>query len=273
MPGRFGRKPLLGEQINWSHPLSKGLVGSWLFNEGSGDIVYDSSLNGSDGTLISMVPSEDWVVGHDGWALDFDVNDLINITHSAELSLVQPFSIYFWIKFTTTSNLVVFEKNGNNGFSVQTVESRIQLNVGGVATDVNVLRSASVINDGLWHHVVFVMPSTASGASLVYVDGVEDTGATRNETGVPDYGASTPIEIGSRSGASGFAGSLSDIRLYKRALTSKEVESLYINPYAMFDKLLFGRIFVPDEVITPGLDLSLEFKRVIDKHRNILIRL
>src|SRR4030042_101428 len=29
-------KPPLGSQINWGHPLSRGLVGCWLMNEGGG---------------------------------------------------------------------------------------------------------------------------------------------------------------------------------------------------------------------------------------------
>ena len=32
----FDSCPPLGSQINWGHPLSKGLVGCWLMNEGRG---------------------------------------------------------------------------------------------------------------------------------------------------------------------------------------------------------------------------------------------
>ena len=43
-----GQKPLVGTQINWGHPLSKGLVGAWVINEGSGDRIYDASGNQND---------------------------------------------------------------------------------------------------------------------------------------------------------------------------------------------------------------------------------
>lgn len=36
MSAYLGRNPLIGKQINWLHPLSKDLVGCFLFNENSG---------------------------------------------------------------------------------------------------------------------------------------------------------------------------------------------------------------------------------------------
>lgn len=43
MPNRnFQVKPPLGSQLNFSHPLSQGLVGCWLMNEGGGNLVNDS---------------------------------------------------------------------------------------------------------------------------------------------------------------------------------------------------------------------------------------
>ena len=68
---QFNRQPSVGYQINLSHPDAQGLFGFWLFNEGSGLKVYDLSSYSQDGTLINM-DEADWIVGLDGWALDFD---------------------------------------------------------------------------------------------------------------------------------------------------------------------------------------------------------
>ena len=38
-------KPMLGSQLDFSHPLNKGLVGFWLMNEGHGNKIQDLSLN------------------------------------------------------------------------------------------------------------------------------------------------------------------------------------------------------------------------------------
>ena len=48
-----GAKPILGEPIDFSHPLARGLVACWLLNEGGGSKVYDLSGNGHTGTTTS----------------------------------------------------------------------------------------------------------------------------------------------------------------------------------------------------------------------------
>ncbi len=44
-------KPTRGICLNKSHPISRGIVGCWLFNEGSGDKVFDLSGNGKVGIV------------------------------------------------------------------------------------------------------------------------------------------------------------------------------------------------------------------------------
>ena len=51
-PARFPyHKPFRGIQINWAHPLARGLVGVWLMNEGTGNKIYDLSGNQHIGTF------------------------------------------------------------------------------------------------------------------------------------------------------------------------------------------------------------------------------
>jgi len=73
-------KPTRGIRLNKSHPLARGLVGCWLFNEGSGGQVYDLSGNGGDGTITGAV----WSAGKFGSALDFDGGtDVISVGSKA----------------------------------------------------------------------------------------------------------------------------------------------------------------------------------------------
>lgn len=73
-------KPPLGAQLRRDHPLAAGLVGAWLFNEGSGNRVFDYSGNGNHGTLTNMDPATDWVPGPSGMAVDTDgVNDYVAV--------------------------------------------------------------------------------------------------------------------------------------------------------------------------------------------------
>ncbi len=45
------QKPFLGTPIDMENPLSRGLVGAWIMNEGSGDRVYDSTQNQQNGVF------------------------------------------------------------------------------------------------------------------------------------------------------------------------------------------------------------------------------
>jgi len=44
-------KPMYGVLLNPYHPLARGLVGCWLFNEGGGNSVFDLSGYGNHGML------------------------------------------------------------------------------------------------------------------------------------------------------------------------------------------------------------------------------
>jgi len=68
--GNVNVKPLPGMPfVNRTHPLARGLVGLWLFNEGSGNKVFDLSGNGNH--LTTFVGSVGWAAGKYGPALNF----------------------------------------------------------------------------------------------------------------------------------------------------------------------------------------------------------
>ena len=49
---RSPQQPELGTPIDWSHPLASGLVGAWVFNEGTGGTVHNLAVTGvNDGAL------------------------------------------------------------------------------------------------------------------------------------------------------------------------------------------------------------------------------
>jgi len=50
----FKPKPLLGQQINWTHPLARGLVGCWLMDEKGGLTVRDYSKYQNHLTIDSL---------------------------------------------------------------------------------------------------------------------------------------------------------------------------------------------------------------------------
>lgn len=254
MTERFGRKPLLGEQINWSHPLAQGLVGMWLFNEGSGNTIYDLSLSGNNGILTNMVPSDDWVAGREGWVLDFDgTDDFVDMgtafdeENQAQLVRAE-FTFSIWWKSgnasQTNKGLMGEWKNNKGAFLWLNSSGIISMPIDG-GTHLAGTTDIRVLNE--WFNIV----GTFDGAtSRIYVNGVEEGNQSESKA-VQTTGISGEIGRYDENNAVGVNGQLTNALFYKRALTAQEVQSLYINPYAMFERSLFGRIFVPDEVITP----------------------
>lgn len=53
-------KPPVGTTVNWGHPLSKNLIGCWLFNEGGGSQVFDLARPGSR-AVLSTPANPVWV--------------------------------------------------------------------------------------------------------------------------------------------------------------------------------------------------------------------
>ena len=93
------KKPPLGSQIDWSHPLSTGIVGYWLFNEGSGNKINDISNNRNIGTLTNFDLTTAWKSSPLGKSLDFDgSNDYINCGNKASLNFTRGVTVDIWLK-------------------------------------------------------------------------------------------------------------------------------------------------------------------------------
>jgi len=71
------------------------ILGLWLFDEGSGTIVSDSSGNGNDGEIIGDLP---WVAGQYGTALEFpgESMNLVMLPNSDSLNPTAGITIMAW---------------------------------------------------------------------------------------------------------------------------------------------------------------------------------
>jgi hypothetical protein len=72
----------------------KNVAGMWLFDEGKGEMVTDSSGNGNDGAFVGKVK---WVKGKYGSAVEFDGTSHINIPDSDTLDMNKEITVMFWI--------------------------------------------------------------------------------------------------------------------------------------------------------------------------------
>lgn len=234
---RISDKPLLGRQLDWSKAY--GLVGYWLFNEGSGNKIYDLSGNGDDGVVADGSPT--WVYSSRyGHALRFDGDDNFDITNSSpSLSGMASLSIEILLNWdgTDTDENTVFGA-GNSCYRIRLEDAAtgagrawIYLNADDGA-GLWLCTWAATANT--WHHIVFTY--SVAGVDL-YVDGnwQEEDGSPPC-AGTIDSVTGDTFYIGSNTGASEwFNGDIAKIAVYDCVLTASEIARLYREPFYVFE--------------------------------------
>lgn len=71
-----------------------GLIAYWSFDEGSGDIAYDGSGHGNDGTIYGA----SWTSGVSGHALSFDgYDDFVDVGYLPQLQNTDELTVSCWI--------------------------------------------------------------------------------------------------------------------------------------------------------------------------------
>jgi len=235
-------KPMCGVLLNPYHPLARGLVGCWLFNEGGGSIVYDLSGHGNHGTLgggtAGYCPA--WMPGKIGLALNFDgSDDYIDCGNGAFLNGLSAFSISAWVKSDVTtvdaaiwcgqdSDTMVlrYDKQGYEGGGSNVILFYFQTTTGGV----NRYESASNVQTTDWQHIVAIW----NGSDLkMYIDGIEDSPTFKN----PGTGVSTNADrcqFGRKGTTNYWDGFISTIMMWERVLDASEVWQLYTDPFCIF---------------------------------------
>src|SRR3989344_500357 len=101
-----------------SDTLTRGLVGYWNCEEGTGQTVNDSSDQNNDGTLgaNSTASTDDpsWTASKAGLggALSFDGGDFITIADNSSLNLTTNFTVSIWIKRSDAVSAKVLYDSG-----------------------------------------------------------------------------------------------------------------------------------------------------------------
>ena len=238
-------KPPAGQaRLKQGHQLNQGLVGWWLMNEGGGLKAYDISGQGNHGTLTN---NPTWTIGKRGPALGFDgTNRYVNtgITSNTNFSNTT-FSGSVWFKTTASTGMLLAKQDitggSAGGWAVSFGAAQVINVVHKDATGANVLTRFTTntgLNDGKWHHIVFTMTtntSSSSGQNInIYLDGVLNQGSLTNTAAV--VAVAWPVYFGNRYNTSiPWDGSIDDVRIYMRALSTSEIQSLYYNPLAALE--------------------------------------
>jgi hypothetical protein len=212
------------------------LVGWWKLDGGPAD----SSGYGHDGVLFG---DPEWVTGMIGGALKCDgVNDRVEIpgTSAAEgfAGLEGEVTWTMWMKASASGAIQTIMAMGPAGGAHVQGNRSVNVEVSGVimvrAHSVGALtslNSTAVVNDDEWHHIAVTIAFETDGANdsmKVYIDGDPAEGYETDAVDINQHAgvaADFVVTLGYRAG-SPFGGTIDDVRIYDRALTTDEIRVL-----------------------------------------------
>jgi hypothetical protein len=200
-----------------------GLVGYWPFNGNAND----ESGNSNHGIVTGAILTTDRY-GNRNSAYFFDGSgDVITVNDDESIDITSAITIAAWRNLSLhTLGRIVRKVNtwgtSNGGYILSAADNymnaELQINPSG---GVNIIRIDSVFPYSTWEFVA--MSYDGAKVSLYYngqlIHQEEVTGLIRDN--------SENLLIGSSTGVEYFAGSIDDVRIYNRALSQNEIESLF----------------------------------------------
>lgn len=218
---------------------------------------YSASLNGYAND------SAPWVAGKWNRAIQFDgaanyltINNYTGILGSGSRTCAA------WVRTTSTGQLPVISWGPNSTgnkwtFLLQNGHVRSEITSG-------YLEGTRLVNDGQWHHVAcsFTNDALSITNARLYVDGTLETNFTAALSRDVNTTSSGDVKIGGDVQGRLFLGTLDEVRLYNRALTSAEIKELYTGANqsaAAWHRAYFGDAAVDWQAVS-----ALGYPRLLD---------
>ena len=232
---------LLASAVSSVHAADAGLILHLNLDEGLGTTAADSSGNGNDASLT--ISSWD-VSGKTGSAIEIgpSLEPLVGrYATTTRLDLVD-FTLSTWVK--TTSDLrgdLILQYDGPaasyHGFGLVLNPGFISLGCGtgdliGLwvgSTYICTPSPVDALNDGQWHLVTAVWDNT-SKVGRIYFDGAQVAEETRLLADTSSIINTMYFGYNPHGGQVTYTGSLDDVRIYDRVLSSSEVQDLFTPP-------------------------------------------
>lgn len=224
-------KPKLFRKPRKGHWATKGLVGYWLFNEGSGNIIQDLSGNGNDGVITNAT----WRPGNHGSALDFVASENDNVITLPDMTslFTDEATLIMWLKANNDPAVSGF--GGAFRFGTSASKNHYPYIDGNLYVDTFRDDRFSVGDVGIdtseWHQLAITNKPGANNWKF-YQNAVE----YYNNTGEATINLPIAPLIGHGSSNSWHDGAVGYAILYNRALSASEIALLYREPFVMFER-------------------------------------
>ena len=212
--------------------MTRGLVGYWEFDEGTGQTAYDASDNGNDGTLgaDANAGSDDpkWTAnGKNAGAMEFDgVDDYVGIGDTSEGTVELTISVWLYRKNYDTFDGIISHTNGVSATDGWWLTAILNDTISFSFADADFNSASFGLPLETWTYVTVTF-SDADDAVKFYKNGnfVENIVATQSITE-----SASDLRIGLEGSSYGdqyFNGSIDSVRIYNRALSADEVRYHY----------------------------------------------
>lgn len=216
---------------SWAlEPNDPALVGLWLFDEGKGDVVKDTSGNKNDGKFVG---SFDWIDGKFGKAVLSKASGSIDVSDSASiLSIKDQLTVAAWFRVDADSDTGVRKNSAYlledqsasepipNGFSFRIWTGQ------GITPG---FYGKTELKQKEWYHIA----GTYDGKNVeMYINGEPESKKGALTDGKADWkpqwgGQITPGEkLQLKFGPESYTGGIDEIVLFNRALTNDEIKQL-----------------------------------------------
>jgi len=246
-------KPIRALQVNWSHPLARGLAGCWLMNEGTGEKVADYGLRRQTGSFDYSTAGPAWKPGQSGPCIEFGTDRCIDCgTSKFDWDITNEISVVALVNQTANQTNTIF------GRSAYSRPVRLMAQANGklcwrVFTDTAndcIINSTSqhAIDGSEWVHVV---GTWRQHDARLYVNAVLEATDTATD-------GNMNVTDGQFVGIGGtydggylycWSGKIEYVFIYNRALSAEQVRWLYRQPYAMFESRISPARFNAGETI------------------------
>ncbi len=212
--------------------VDTGLVGYWPFNGkgfSSSTVTIDRSGRGNNGTLTGGPVK---TIGRIGQGISFDgTDDYIDMGDAVEPSNI---TVSAWVKpDVTTLNKRIVSKWGASGSRQyllavdNTSSNKFTFSVSSDGATANeICDTTSTYTAGQWYFLV----GTYDGSDCkIYVNGTDVSSIASSTSGNIYSSGTYNLRIGAEAddGSNPFDGSIDEVRIYNRALSSSEIGSLY----------------------------------------------
>ena len=200
----------------------ESIIGMWLFNEGKGDVVSDSSGNGNDGALMN---DPKWVDGKFGKALSFDgVDDYVDTELNTD-DLSSPMTISLWMNAAQIKKSPLV--SGYNNANPNVNRWDIQLNRDGAGKIRWVEHegrdgaiSETVLQADTWYHIT-VIHDLPNSESKIFVNGELEAEAKIEQ----DLNTGRVLQIADGDGDC-YGGIIDEVALFNAVLTEDDIKDI-----------------------------------------------